>query len=559
MMKRYKLLSIGVIVVTLIGTTSCKKQLDVKNPNSPTIDQAQTESGVISLAVGGVYTNGFNGISLSPLNGLGSSYFSMALYYHEELADNINSDIANQNINIFNVPDYIILSNGTKLVNSSPSKANARINNSRDKRPNNAFYYEWAYMYSLNNAMNQVLNIAQSVKFSGDAATRLNTITAWCYWWKAFAYAKIGSIYYAGIINNAINTTNGNYVTSAAMIAESNRYFELAKTTLTGITNTAEYTTVLNQLIPSFTLVGNGGVLTPAMWIDNINTMEARNLLANKLLSAMTPTDWNTILTLTTAGIKKNDFVFTGVTAAANGFLALSNGSTAAMTAGSNASSTFKISERLIQEYKPGDNRLLENYYQQQYLGQSIVSSTRWALANGGNSTKVTGSPAVPSPPGTNLPSYILADKTTPGNYQLWIAGSYEENELMKGEALINTGQVDLGLASVDNVRVYQGAGLPAVSGTGLSLALAKEELRRERRVALVFRGVSFYDARRQGYIYDISKGGGRTGCVVFNSDKTLNTNATINYNFLDYWDVPADEAVLNPPTAGSAPIVNPN
>jgi hypothetical protein len=295
------------------------------------------------------------------------------------------------------------------------------------------------------------------------------------------------------------------------------------------------------------------------MWIDNINTMEARNLLANKLLSAMTPTDWNTILTLTNAGIKKNDLVFTGVTAAANGFLALSNGSTAAMTAGSNASSTFKISERLIQEYKPGDNRFSENYYSQQYLGQSIVSSTRWALANGGNSTKVTGSPAVPSPAGTNLPSYILADKSTPGNYQLWIAGSYEENELMKAEALINTGQIDLGLASVDNVRVYQGAGLPAVAGTGLSLALAKEELRRERRVALVFRGIAFYDARRQGYIYDISKGGGRTGCVVFNSDKTLNTNATINYNFLDYWDVPADEAVLNPPTAGSAPILNPN
>jgi len=75
----------------------------------------------------------------------------------------------------------------------------------------------------------------------------------------------------------------------------------------------------------------------------------------------------------------------------------------------------------------------------------------------------------------------------------------------------------------------------------------------------LLFRGTAFYDARRWGVIYDISKGGGRKGCTVVTPDGTLNTNATINYNFLDYWDVPADEFVLNPPAAGSAPIKNPN
>jgi hypothetical protein len=32
---------------------------------------------------------------------------------------------------------------------------------------------------------------------------------------------------------------------------------------------------------------------------------------------------------------------------------------------------------------------------------------------------------------------------------------------------------------------------------TGLTLAQAKEELRKERRIALALRGLSFYDARR--------------------------------------------------------------
>ena len=38
-----------------------------------------------------------------------------------------------------------------------------------------------------------------------------------------------------------------------------------------------------------------------------------------------------------------------------------------------------------------------------------------------------------------------------------------------------------------------------------------------------------------------------------------LYTNSTIDYNFLDYWDIPADETVLNPPGAGSAAVINPN
>jgi len=44
---------------------------------------------------------------------------------------------------------------------------------------------------------------------------------------------------------------------------------------------------------------------------------------------------------------------------------------------------------------------------------------------------------------------------------------------------------------------------------------------------------------------------------LIFN--KVVYPNATINYNFMDYWDVPADETVKNPPAAGSAAVKNPN
>ncbi|PZR37101.1 MAG: hypothetical protein DI538_12945, partial [Azospira oryzae] len=76
-------------------------------------------------------------------------------------------------------------------------------------------------------------------------------------------------------------------------------------------------------------------------------------------------------------------------------------------------------------------------------------------------------------------------------------------------------------------------------------------------RVALAFRGLSFYDLRRWGAIYDITKGGGSYGNTMYYNN-AVQTNVTINYNFMDYWDVPADESVLNPSTSGVA-TVNPN
>ncbi len=149
----------------------------------------------------------------------------------------------------------------------------------------------------------------------------------------------------------------------------------------------------------------------------------------------------------------------------------------------------------------------------------------------------------------------------TDGVNEVYIAGSYEENELMKAEANIRLGNTEAGLTSIDAVRKYQWVpALAAVAGTGLTPSQAMARInKRKRQVALLFRGVAFYDVvRRWGWTYDASVGGGLSG-VNFLKGSTL-LKATQNYNFLDYWDVPADEFVLNPPPGNDMSLViNPN
>ena len=164
-----------------VSAVSCKEQLDVGNPNAPTVTaNVNTESGLISLAQGGVYINGF----LNGDNWLGNSYFSLPWGYSELMADLVGADASNNQVTTIGVPDYIILDNGTKLTNPSPAIGIIRSYNSRASTgaSNNPLYYQWLNMYALNNACNNVLSLVDGIKFSGDAASRANTIKAWCYW-----------------------------------------------------------------------------------------------------------------------------------------------------------------------------------------------------------------------------------------------------------------------------------------------------------------------------------------------------------------------------------------
>ncbi|HZY81893.1 MAG TPA: RagB/SusD family nutrient uptake outer membrane protein [Cyclobacteriaceae bacterium] len=552
-----KLIRSFITILVTGAVVSCTEDLDVKNPNQPDSRAIKSEQGLISFGQG-IYVTGFKDVKY--YDGVPGYFWSGAIANHDLMADIVGTDIANIFINQIGCPDLITLDNGTTLPNpNSPSKQidfiriTANVNSTGFQ---NSVYYEWAYMYNINNAANTILKNIPEITFTGDAATKTAVLKAWAYWWKGFAYARIGSIYYAGLIVDAANGeslegTSGKYVSSAAIIAESNKNLDAAAAALAPLTVNADYTATMTVLIPSFNRVGKGQIPTPVMWTHSINTLKARNLLANTLVKSMTAQNWNDILTLTANGVAAADFVFTGRSNATGDFLSPTVGTVALKTLG--VSGTYKITERFVQDFKGGelttDKRFTNNIRKRTatYIGETSRGNsffTRWELINRGTT------------PGDA--TVITWANTTAGSYDTYLASSYEENALMRAEALIYTGQIDAGLALIDAVRTSQGAGLPAVANTGLSDAQAKEELRKERRIGLAFRAVSFYDARRWGVIDPVSAGGGRKGAVALTRTGVVNTNATIEYNFLDYWDVPDNEIAYNPPADGSAPTTNP-
>jgi len=544
-MKNNKILLI--ILVSMLAGTACKKQLDVTNTNDPTPESAENEIGVISLAQGSIYKNGF--YDLKYTDAVYGRFWSGATGFLAMMGDEIGAEAANAFMNQIGCPNKVILDNGAAVLN--PSAINTqyallRTINTNQQSGSNPTYYEWAYMYNMITAANAVLDISGKVKFNGSAAaTKKATVQAWAYWWKGYAYAHIGSLYYAGIIQNATTTeakTNGNYVTKEAIITESNANFDKAVTALAAATSATDYEATLLKLIPGFLQKGKGGALTSTMWQHSINTMKARNILVNNTKAAMTAAQWGSILTLVNNGVTATDLIFTGRTDANGDFL----GTTIADKTQSTGSATggYKLSERLVQEFRAGDKRKDNNVRTLPAVGifntdRGNAFNTRFSLTNAGS----------------GLPGVIVwANATAAGANEITLASTYEENELMKAEALIQTNQIDLGVQSIDKVRTYQGAALAPV-GAGLTQAAAYEELRRERRIALAFRGLSFFDARRWEIIAPDKS---RTGAVVISAAGALNTNATIIYGYLDYWDVPDNELAYNPAASGSAPIKNP-
>lgn len=542
-MKKIKITALSVL---LMGSTmmSCKDQLDIQNPNQPTPASAATESGVIGLAQGAIYINGFTSSGDKYYDGVVGAFYNGVVGFHEMMGDVVAAEAANTYMNNLSAPNSVTLDDGTVVPNpNSPSQQitllrNVNVNAQQGGNPG---FHEWALMYGLNNAANSVLEVVEKTTFSGDAATKKNTIKAWAYLWKGFAYSRIGSIYYAGLINNASSSTNGNYLAKEKIIDESNANYDKAAALLGAITNTADYSSVLGALIPSYFQTGKGVVPTTAQFIKNLNTLKARNIIVNTPVASMTAAQWNQILTLTNAGVGSSDPVFAGNTNTAGDIFSPLNYSVAARCVGANASGgTFKISERLIQDFNTGDKRLANNFNQfAVWVGNSDrgnAFNTRWGIKDGGN----------------GLAGVMVYTNRTAGQAELYMLGSYEENELMKAEAKLYTGDIAGAATSINTVRTYQGAGLAALAST--DLATVKEELRKERRVALAFRGLAFYDARRWGVLDS-----GRKNAVVISKDgKTINTKASITYGYLDYWDVPDNELAYNPAAAGSAPIKNP-
>ena len=543
-MKKY----IAIAFIFLLVFPACKKsELNLLNPNLPTPTASlATEDGLKQFSLGIIAR------VLANIPGEGNTNIMVTSWVnHSVMGDEAFSPYGNWGFRWVDQVFKVTLPNGTEVVNPFGVTQQVSLQgfNSRQAGERNAFQYEWGFSYYFIAQANALLKALENpaIIFSGDAATKKATLAAWAQWWKGYAYSRIGSVYLAGIINNdpGLGNTNDQFVTHDAIIAEANKVFDDCLATLNTITANDAYNEIMTAIVASFN--DNGRVVTPAMWMRQINSYKARNLLVNKKVSAMTAADWGQVSALCDNGLTSSDDVFKfgmtldGVTDLSNGFqhpLAL---------IGTFQEFTF-VSERLIQEYKTGDARLNRNFYLNpapypaNIRGRGLQFGTRWAVVNvedGGNFATDNNEGSVP------------------------FACTYEENALMKAEALIRTAQINAGLQLVDAVRTYQNAGLPAVAGTGLTQTQALEELRRERRVALFLRGVAFYDARRLGIIAPASAGGGRANANVYVPATMLGTTTDeiracfVEYNYMDYWDVPQNELDFNVPAASSPPVKN--
>ncbi|MBL0027192.1 MAG: RagB/SusD family nutrient uptake outer membrane protein [Saprospiraceae bacterium] len=540
-----KIFSISFIMAAMC--MSCSDDLAIENPNTPTPSSLNSEEGIISFATGGVYITGFKNVKYT--DGVYGPFTSGAMGFHELMGDVIGADAANAFINQMGCPNKVTFDDGTTVNNpNSPNTQYALIRqaNTNQAGGNNFLYYEWAYMYNLIGSCNLILEKSATVTLSGDAATKKAALQAWAYWWKGYAYSRLGSIYYAGLILDKSFETNANYVSKEKLIEEANANFDKAVTAASAA-KASGFTATWEKIIPSFYQLDKGKAMSPDELKRSISSMKARNLMVNKTTATMTAADWGNVLTLANAGITSTDNVFT-VRSDVNSLI-FSTGQLVMGRTYSNAAggATYKLSERWVQEFKAGDKRLDNNITSTgaPYTGQADRGNahfTRHALIANGK----------------GLAGVQVFAKSTPGDYEFYMAVNYEENQLMKAEALINTSKIEEGLKIIDDLRTSLGAGLAATAGKGLTLAQAKEELRRERRIDVAFRGLSFYDARRWGVIDLIANGGGRKGAYLLSNKSVLSTNGTIEYGYLDYWDVPDNELAYNPAATGSAPIKNP-
>lgn len=524
--KHIKLLSLAVVIA--FAGSSCKKEiLDLKNPNDPGIESLETEEGIKRAALG-IYEK------------FGLEYWWLALTHHEIMGDSYFASAGNFSWRWANQPTKIILSNGTILTppQGADQATELRNRNERSFGDDNAFKHEWLAMYYVNNQANLLLDAASSpaLSFSGNGDVKKKTIQAWAHWWKGFAYSRLGSIYISGIITDKTNETNANFVTNQQLIAEANKQFDAAAALLSSIPDEDDYEDIMTSIVPDFTQVGKGQIPTPEMWIRHINTYKARNLLVNKPVADMTTADWTAIKALATNGLRSTDNIFTMRSANVNDLVFITAWAPArALLAG-----WLYISERLVQDFKPGDARYTRNIIP--YPPSPIVNrsgrgyqyGTRWslkAIENGGD--------------------YV---STQAGLAEIPVGASYEENELMLAEANIKLGLIPIGLQHIDNVRTYQNAQLSPIASLALTPAAAYEELRKERRIGLLNKNVSFYDARRWGVVKPLAQGGGRSNAIVILTGGVAD-NATIDYNYLSYWDVPKNELDFNTPSSATVPV----
>jgi starch-binding outer membrane protein, SusD/RagB family len=513
-----------VVFIITVALFACKKEsLQLVNPNQPGESSLQSEEGITRFALG-VY------------NRPGLNFWWLALANHDIMGDSYYIPWGNFGWRWVNQVTTITRPGGTVInpPQGGEQKIELKARNDRSFGDDNAFRHEWQSMYFINNQANVLLANIAGIQFTGNADIKRKTLRAWAFWWKGYAYSRIGAMYVAGLINDEPNVATNTFVSSDRMIQEGNANFDKAIAELNGIAdNNADYLSIITRLIPDFTKSGRGGDITPGEFTRQMNTYKARNILIAKAPSQITTAEWNNIITLCGNGLRATDKMLTIRSANENDFVGITGWAPWRLLNG-----WFFISERLVQDFNAGDARQTRNVttlaspivnqsgrgfqYGTRFSARDIAVGGDWASSN-------TGSAEMP------------------------VGTTYEENELMLAEARIYTSNISAGVTNINTVRTFLRSSLPALPGT-LTQAQALEELRRERRIGLFLKNVAFYDARRWGVINPVAQGGGRTNANVVFAGGVVEA-CTINYNYMRYWDVPLNELDFNTPSSTSVPV----
>jgi hypothetical protein len=536
---------------------ACKKTiLQLPNPNAPTPQGSLVTEGGINAFAQGIF---YKWIAFETGDG-NLNFFDIAWYMESNMGDEDFTPYSNYGSRYCMNIASITLPAPYNTVIKNPSGFATQLDilrsfNTRAAGDGNSLQYEWDCFYFVNSQANALLTALDNpaLKLTGDAATKKKLLQAWAYYWKGYSYSKIGSMYLAGVIDDSPDSaakglTSGTYVPHDQIIAAANKNFDQAASIFSGITENADYDATFKAIIPTFNLPNN--VITPAMWIRQIKSFEARNYLVNRKVADMTAADWTAVQNLAAAGMTQTDFTLQwgvaplGIPDLTKGLPSLFH----PMVLHTVQGGLSFISERLVQDIRPGDARL--NYFIP-YPGGAVVNVLNRGIQFG---TRYT--------PQDIEKGGRYATENYNGTATVPIAPTWEETALMIAEADIYSGNVDGGAKLIDQVRSVQGAALPAIGGTGISMDSAIAHLHSERRIGLYLHNTAWYDARRWGIATPASKGGGRIGNIVVPGSLINSTAAQvlpcfIDYSFSDYFDIPQNELDFNPPSGASAPTHN--
>jgi starch-binding outer membrane protein, SusD/RagB family len=539
---------------------SCKKDiLQLSNPNQPTPEGSLVTEGGIDAYAQGIF---YKWIAFEVGDG-NLNFFDIAWYMESNMGDEDFTPYSNFGSRYPMNISSITLPAPYNTVVKNPSGFATQLDilrsfNTRAAGDGNSIQYEWDCFYFVNAQANSLLAALgnPTLKLSGDVDTKKKLLQAWAYYWKGYAYSKIGSLYLAAVIDDSPDSTSKGltsnlYVPHDQVIAAANKNFEQAASIFGTITENADYDATFKLMIPTFNLPNN--VITPAMWIRQIKSFEARNYMANHKVATMTSNDWTTIQTLAAAGMQPGDFTLEWGSAPL-GIPDLTKNfgfPLHPMILHSLSGGLSYVSERFIQDIQPGDQRFAKGFAP--YPGGPVVNVLNRGIQFG---TRYV--PVDIEKGGLYATENYAPTATVP------IAPTWEETALMIAEADIYQGNIDAGLQLIDQVRANQSAGLPVLAGSGIIADSALAQLHSERRMGLYLHNVSWYDARRWGITQPVAQGGGRIGNVEIPGTLIgpAGTPATllpclIDYSFSDYWDVPQNELDFNPPSGSSAPVKN--